>query len=713
MNHEDEDDGAGGLALPPGTQIEDYEILRVLGAGGFGITYLARDHRLEGDVAIKEYLPADWATRRQDGRVAPRSRSSAENFNWGLNRVLEEARILRRLDHPSVVRVIRHLDALDTGFIVMEFVPGQTLESALRRDGPWDEARLKPLLDDLFDACKRVHENGLLHRDIKPANIILRPDGRPVLIDFGAARQAVGSQSRSVTAVVSPGFGPIEQYAAKSLQGPYTDIYALAATAYCALTGEEPVSAPDRMEADPLTPLVAAAKGRGRPAFLAACDAGLRVMSKDRPQTIDAWRAAFPGPEQAKREGPRPIDRRLLIAGGVGAVVVVGGAAALLGRGGGGGGVDPAKAPPGALNLAKPDQVRLAATDLVQDGDWTSDALWTRCAFAGQEQVIACSQGSGATQRASIQVFKDGVARDWTAPAGSRASALAAAEGVAWVGGDDRRGGAVAGVQALDLGGMEPRWTAPLGPGKVLALSAGGGRLLAAVVSAAGGAAAILDLQGRELARFTEPGAVIANVQALEDGGGLCCGWKTPQGMHTAAFVARFDGAGRLRWRYDDADAQRSSRALAVTTDVEDAVFVGRRAREGDGPFADGLLRRLDLATGQARPASAGGEVLIRRTGTSSLRGVATAARGVYYVVGAAFPSAVTKEGSGALALLIDAAGRTLSESYDFVSDRTAAAECVALNPGQALLVSGFTAPGDRSSATPTLTRYVTPLKAG
>ena len=707
--HDDEDDG--GLALPPGTRIEDYEILRVLGAGGFGITYLARDHRLQGDVALKEYLPADWAMRRPDGRVTARSRSTAADFRWGLERVLDEARILRRLDNPSVVRVLRHLDAFDTSFIVMEFVPGRTLERAVQQDGPWDEARLRPLLDSLLDASEVVHAAGLLHRDIKPANIILRPEGRPVLIDFGAARQAVGSQSRSVTAVVSPGFGPIEQYAAKSQQGPYTDIYALAATAYYVLTEQEPISAPDRLESDPLKPLTVAAAGRGRPAFLSALDAGLKVLARDRPQTIDAWRAAFPvAPGGAARP---PIDRRLLIAASGGAALLAGAGLLLWPKGGGGGGglATGVALPSGALDLAKPVQVRLPATALVPPatGDWVEDAVWTRCAFVGDDQAISASQGQGKAQRASVQLFRNGVSQDWTAKTRSRAFALAAAPDGVWTGGDDGAGSGF--VVALAAGDLTQGWSVNPGGGKVMSLAAAAGRLFAALSTPQGGSVAVLDARdGRTLATFQEPGVTFAAVHALDDGA-VCVGWSGA-GPAARAFAARLDAAGQARWRYRDPDAARASRAVAATTDGGDLVLAGARARAGQPDYLDGMLRKLDLTTGTARPA-VGGEVLLQRAGVSSLRGVAVAAPGVYYACGLAYPSGLTNKGSAALTVLVTSKGDVLSENLDNVAESTARAESVACRPGRTLLVSGFTAPGDRAFATPTLTRYVSLLKAG
>ena len=179
-----------GEGLAPGTRIEEFRIERELGAGGFGITYLARDLTLDRRVAIKEYLPRDWGTRRMDGVIGPRSTASAADYAWGLERFLDEARVLARLDHPNIVRVHRVIEGGGTAYIVMEYVEGRSLAEELREAGALPERRVRGLLGALGQGLEAVHRAGLLHRDIKPANVMLRvSDGAPVLIDFGAARQ--------------------------------------------------------------------------------------------------------------------------------------------------------------------------------------------------------------------------------------------------------------------------------------------------------------------------------------------------------------------------------------------------------------------------------------------------------------------------------------------------------------------------------------------
>ena len=273
-------------ALPSGFRIDEYEIRRVLGAGGFGITYLALDHNLAGYVAIKEYFP-DVAVRTDGQSVAASSARSQEVFDWGLDRFLKEAQAIHRLRHPSIVRVHRSVQRHGTACIVMAYVEGESLASILASRGRLPAYEWRPWLDQLLDGLEHVHDHGYLHRDTKPANIVIRRAERepvlPVLIDFGAARMA--SQRRTHTQVLTPGYAPIEQHTSQGTQGPPTDIYALAAVSYRVLTGEPPPNAPDRMLDDSHEPLVERVAGAGA-AWLSAIDDGLELRSKDRPQTI-------------------------------------------------------------------------------------------------------------------------------------------------------------------------------------------------------------------------------------------------------------------------------------------------------------------------------------------------------------------------------------------------------------------------------------------
>ena len=306
--------------LAAGTRIEEFVIERALQSGGFGVTYLAEDRSLGRRVAIKEYLPREWGARRADGSVGPRSSSHEKDYRWGLTRFLEEARTLARLDHPRIVRVHRVIEAWGTAYMVMEYVEGRNLEEALQAEGPWPESRVRALLEALLPGVELVHGAGLIHRDVKPANVMLRADGTPVLIDFGAARYAAGVHSRSLTSVLTPGYAPHEQYhQTAGKQGPWTDVYALGAVAYRALSGRKPVEAPARVEsaarkqADPLAPVSQASAGGVSASFGAAVTAALALWPEDRPLDVAAWRAqwdagAAPPPTPVRAPSPeRPV----------------------------------------------------------------------------------------------------------------------------------------------------------------------------------------------------------------------------------------------------------------------------------------------------------------------------------------------------------------------------------------------------------------------
>ncbi len=237
------------LALPDGTElVGDYRIKRVLGAGGFGITYLADEKALARLVTIKEYFPADFAARRATN-ASPRSQEVAGDYQWGLDRFIEEAQTLARFDHPNVVRVHRYFRANNTAYMVLHFEEGGSFKSWLRglKRAP-RQAELDNMIAPLLDALEIIHKANFLHRDIAPDNIMVRKDGSPVLIDFGSARGQIASHSRTVSALVKPGYSPYEQYATTtSSQGPWTDIYALGATLYHAITGKRPPDAPSRV----------------------------------------------------------------------------------------------------------------------------------------------------------------------------------------------------------------------------------------------------------------------------------------------------------------------------------------------------------------------------------------------------------------------------------------------------------------------------------
>ena len=304
-------------ALPDGTElVGDYRIKRVLGAGGFGITYLADEQALGRLVTIKEYFPAEFAARRNRS-AAPRSRDVADDYQWGLDRFIEEAQTLARFDHPNVVRVHRYFRANDTAYMVLKFEEGGSFKAWLKglKRAP-RQAELDKMMAPLLDALEIVHNADFLHRDIAPDNIMVRKDGSPVLIDFGSARGAMASQSRTVSALVKPGYSPYEQYATSGAnQGPWTDIYALGATLYHAITGKRPPDAPSRVVKDEYVPALDAVSGSYRDTFLDAIDKALRIEIGERPQRIADWRSALFAPDPARKPErlvPRqPLTRKL------------------------------------------------------------------------------------------------------------------------------------------------------------------------------------------------------------------------------------------------------------------------------------------------------------------------------------------------------------------------------------------------------------------
>ncbi|MEZ5446596.1 MAG: serine/threonine-protein kinase [Gammaproteobacteria bacterium] len=289
-------------ALHPGYLLHWYRIDGVLGQGGFGITYLAHDTNLDHAVAIKEFLPMEMAMREADQSVQPSSQEMDERFRWGLDRFVAEARTLARFRHPGIVRVLSVFEANNTAYMVMELERGETLHQRLARQRTVPEAELRTLVDTLLDGLEAVHAAGFVHRDIKPANIIVRPDGAPVLIDFGSARQAIGQYTRTLTTLISPGYAPYEQYlSGGDRQGPWTDIYSVAATLYRCVVGRPPLDALDRSEAllkserDPYVPARDLAAGGYSPALLHAIDRGMRFKAADRPQSVAQWRRELRG----------------------------------------------------------------------------------------------------------------------------------------------------------------------------------------------------------------------------------------------------------------------------------------------------------------------------------------------------------------------------------------------------------------------------------
>jgi serine/threonine-protein kinase len=311
------------LELPRGATLQAgrFVVQRTLGRGGFGITYAARDNRLQRDVALKE-LFCDGAVR-QGGMVVPPAHG-AEAFAAAKERFLREAAVLARFTHPGIVRVDDVFEESGTAYLVMELLDGQTLyEYVLSRGGPLEEESALEVAQRCGDALRVVHDAGILHRDLNPTNVMLTGNGRVVLIDFGLAREFTIDETTPMTRMVTPGYAPPEQYAVGARCGPPADVYGLAATLYWALTSRAPAPAIDRQTGTPLTPPHRIIATVSKPVSDAMLD-GLELNPAHRPQTVEAFLARIgcesalapetepdarpaTGPDVTRAEGTTPL----------------------------------------------------------------------------------------------------------------------------------------------------------------------------------------------------------------------------------------------------------------------------------------------------------------------------------------------------------------------------------------------------------------------
>jgi serine/threonine protein kinase len=289
-------------SLPENYKLHGFTIKNVLGQGGFGVTYLAHDNNLERDVAIKEYMPRDIATRASDMTIHPSDENTAENLQWGLEKFIKEARTLSKFDHPNIVRVHSVFEANNTAYMVMSYEQGKSFLDILK-DGQPDEDELMDIILPLLDGLEVMHKKGFIHRDIKPANIFIRNDGTSVLLDFGSARQAMGEETKTLTKFVTPGYAPFEQYYGKSdMQGPWTDIYSLGATLYRAITGDPPIDSTFRNRSTgekailEIWDILDKHNSKYSTFFLRAIEHSLRSNFKDRPQSVSEWKVMFTDP---------------------------------------------------------------------------------------------------------------------------------------------------------------------------------------------------------------------------------------------------------------------------------------------------------------------------------------------------------------------------------------------------------------------------------
>lgn len=281
-------------ALAKGTILHAYRIKEELGSGAFGITYLAEHSLLNTQHVIKEYLPETALRDHATSTVAPKSHQEEDLFNWGMTSFFNEARILNQLVHPNIVKVSDLFEANGTAYFVMPYLKGITLHQWVKANPNASQQQLEEIFIPILEGLKYIHERNLLHRDIKPENIYITDNGNPVLIDFGAARLAIGNKSKALTQVLTPHFAPWEQYRSKGDFTPALDLYSLAGCIYQAITQKLPEEAPNRLEDDPQPKLSGSQyEGRYTRSFLQAVDQALSVWAKDRYQTAFEFQRAL------------------------------------------------------------------------------------------------------------------------------------------------------------------------------------------------------------------------------------------------------------------------------------------------------------------------------------------------------------------------------------------------------------------------------------
>ncbi len=292
-------------ALPEGTRLENYRIVRTLAAGGFSIVYLAQDEK-ETPVVIKEYLPSTLAVRTEPGQPPKIAAADLPRFRYGVKCFFEEGRALAKLQHPNVVRVLNFFRANETVYLVMRYERGRSLQQhILARKGPPDEIWVRSTFAQLLNGLREVHTNKLLHLDIKPANVFLRSDGSPLLIDFGAARQTLSAEGVKLPPTYPPGFAAPEQYARKAELGPWTDIYSVGATVYACLASAAPPAAHVRLQKDELVPARRGFQDQYSAVLLDIIDWCLRLDHLERPQSVFALQKALLGEKEPEHKGSK------------------------------------------------------------------------------------------------------------------------------------------------------------------------------------------------------------------------------------------------------------------------------------------------------------------------------------------------------------------------------------------------------------------------
>lgn len=581
-------------ALAAGERIADYEIQEVLGEpGSFGITYRATDLHLQRDVALKEYYPSAYAKRR-GSEVMPRDESKAGTFDWGLERFSEEARTLAQFNHRNIVRVLRLIAGVNgTAYIVMELAKGRTLESMIEESGPMNADTFNPIFDQLLDGCAAIHGIDILHRDIKPANIIISNHGVPVLIDFGAARDLALQKKTGFTAIVTDTYSPPEQYSREQAQGPWTDIYALAATAYYAMSGGPPPASTARAIGDTTVPATEAAAGRASVTMLRGLDLGLTLSAKDRPQSIEDWRQHLDLSPPPLIIGPARIDRRALLAigAGVGLLGVIGAGLVFSGTG------SSNQLDDGDLPL----KIEWTKDFGEIDGDpWPAIGITPRGAALASRRLI-----DGQPHMLALHIGPDGAPiGEWVAPEpGSAAQSIAVApDGGAFIGGDE-----AGRARIVRLGAdWAPVWSRTFGDGEVRSIMVQENRLVVAVGGEGGNARLIvLDHFGQpvqaDVSLLDRKDDTVERVTAMDGGGFVVLGRRTNaigDQNTTRLWVERLDNTYNSMTGRILEPGLGTTRGWAIVV-VGDAIFVAGTTGKGkpDDP-SHPLLLRINASDG-------------------------------------------------------------------------------------------------------------------
>ncbi|HHI75953.1 MAG TPA: serine/threonine protein kinase [Gammaproteobacteria bacterium] len=303
-------------ALPPGTHLDCYRIIKLIGSGGFSLIYLAEDEDSHDEVAIKEYFPKRFGRRNGDGQVSVNNPEKHRSFERGRRLFYQEANILARLDHPNIVRVRNCFLANNTAYLVMDYEPGKNLGRYIKkRNGNLSTNFLMTVFPPLLEALDAIHATNNLHLDIKPSNIHLRPGGNPLLLDFGAVYHLddVGEKKAQV---ITPGFSPIEQYYTSAKVGPCTDVYAIGASMRACIEGKPPPSAVERHARDELVPAAQLFARRYPLHLLEAVDWAMRVDAAERPRTAREFRLALlgelPVPKLGAKGGKNRNEKAIL-----------------------------------------------------------------------------------------------------------------------------------------------------------------------------------------------------------------------------------------------------------------------------------------------------------------------------------------------------------------------------------------------------------------